>query len=187
MQKELCVVGMMLIMYSCSDENSEGNLYLKQVYSIKKASSVKEFDGVIEPDIPVENDSLLGVDNNKNGVRDDVEIWINRSGDTYNKRMSLRQYAADFQYLLSSADKDDVNLISHAYSVIYSSSRCVTYVYDGREGIDILKKLDKIAINTRKRQKALENINKYNFVYSTVIKDLSITEDYKNCNFKLKK
>lgn len=185
-KKNVCIVGVLLISYSCSDKGLEGNLYLNQAFAIKKESNIKEFDGFVEPDIPAENDSLLGIDNNKNGIRDDVEIWINRSEDTYNKRMSLRQLAADLQYLLDSAEKDNVDLISHATSVTYSSSICVTYVFNGRDGYDVVKKLREVVFNSRKRLKALENIEKHNFVYGTIIKDLSTKDDYRSCNFRLK-
>lgn len=56
---------------------------------------ILEFDGELEPPLPdpIENKkTVAGIDVNKNGVRDDVEIYINRTYDNPNIRMALKQY-----------------------------------------------------------------------------------------------
>ena len=57
---------------------------------------IKIFDGEVEPPMPnrEENDkTCLGIDTNNNGIRDDIDIWINRTALDYNERMAMRQYA----------------------------------------------------------------------------------------------
>lgn len=55
----------------------------------------KVFDGIAEPKFPSsdnDNNSLNGVDANKDGIRDDIEIWINRTAESIEIRKALKDY-----------------------------------------------------------------------------------------------
>lgn len=79
---------------SCNDYEKVIGPALKNKLEDKNLNPI--FDGVIEPQMPNPKDNdktLLGADSNNNGIRDDIDIWINRTGKNYNERMALRQYA----------------------------------------------------------------------------------------------
>ena len=51
------------------------------------------FDGIVEPDFPEEtenNKTLEGIDSNGDGLRDNIEIWINRVSEDKYVRLSLK-------------------------------------------------------------------------------------------------
>ena len=63
----------------------------------------KIFDGEVEPRMPSnwDNDSTLpGIDANNNGVRDDVDIWINRRWGSSGLRKAFKQYARAIQKMI---------------------------------------------------------------------------------------
>ncbi len=105
------------------------------------------YDGEVEPPMPnlftITPDDV-GVDLNKNGIRDDVDIWINRTGKNYNQRMSLRQYArASEKFLLNCKNKDEKNL--QAVIDEWSSGKhCLWLIYDP----DNKLKLDELPHNS---------------------------------------
>jgi hypothetical protein len=64
--------------------------------SKKEHPEITMFDGEVEPSMPnyfLNNMSVLGIDSNNNGIRDDIDIWINRTAFDYNERMAMRQFA----------------------------------------------------------------------------------------------
>lgn len=68
---------------------------------------IKEFDGQIEPEFPDKNENdetLLGLDKNQNGIRDDIDIWINRSAIDSSERQALRRYAFALQNQIKNCD-----------------------------------------------------------------------------------
>lgn len=87
-----------LILSSCSFFESDYDKLMNPIKEMKLAEKKAgkpnpTFDGVVEPDFPDEklnNDTLEGVDSNKDGVRDDVEIWINRVAEDEYVRLSLK-------------------------------------------------------------------------------------------------
>lgn len=77
-----------------------------------KETTSKTFDGEVEPRMPDDkiNDSTPeGIDANKNGIRDDVEIWINRRQENdVNKRRAGKQRAKALQKIVIAGNKNDV-------------------------------------------------------------------------------
>ncbi|MBI2521193.1 MAG: hypothetical protein HYV97_12270 [Bdellovibrio sp.] len=69
----------------------------------KVATGKRIFDGDPEPVWPgsKNHDTLEGIDSDNDGIRDDVEIWINEEHKDRNSRLALKQYAkAEIMYLL---------------------------------------------------------------------------------------
>jgi len=112
-------------------------LVLFLVVSISGCTEVKEpeiVNGYIlppEPDEKLNNSTLLGIDSNNNGVRDDVERWIFLEMEIYNgyekiEQVIAMQKAKAYQMaLIDPTNKDDkVNKATEA------SSDCWTwYIY----------------------------------------------------------
>ena len=71
--------------------------------------------------------TILGIDSNVNGIRDDVEIWINNNTsntpekDMYNVRMALKQIAKDVQSNMKNKDNREKS-IQHGRAAIDSFS-----------------------------------------------------------------
>src|SRR5204863_9037043 len=58
------------------------------------------FDGIVEPSFPDEkenNKTLEGIDSNHDGVRDDIEIWINRTSEDQFVSMVRK---SEYRYLI---------------------------------------------------------------------------------------
>lgn len=85
----------------------------------------KIFDGEVEPRMPSnwDNDSTLpGIDANNNGVRDDVEIWINRRWKSSGLRKAFKQYARAIQKMMANyqaSDSDLRDVATNTYSKAY--------------------------------------------------------------------
>lgn len=62
---------------------------------LQKVSTTRRVvDGEIEPPFPEKlGDDAVGADVNENGIRDDVEIWINFNSSSSNERKAMKQLA----------------------------------------------------------------------------------------------
>ncbi len=162
--------------YESSDENvakadkgeifskSEGSATITAAYADKKIEIAVEVyekvDGHLLPHEPKDPDAtLLGVDANKNGVRDDVERWIYKEMPTYHhpqiERVVAMTEARALQMVLEDpTNKDDlVNKASERASncyMYYSYSRKLPF--DGSSEKFINRLLDK-QFNTKERLK----------------------------------
>lgn len=61
----------------------------------KLGKKTLSYDGYLEPLFPLdktEDRTVSGKDINKDGVRDDIEIWINRNAETVEIRKALKDY-----------------------------------------------------------------------------------------------
>ncbi len=104
------------------------------------------FDGEVEPPLPnlssITPDEL-GVDSNKNGIRDDIDIWINRTGKDYEERMALRQYARASERFLYKCrynqEDGDIQKIVYEWN---DSHMCIKEIFS-RGGKEI-KNLDEL-------------------------------------------
>ena len=91
-------------------------------------------DGSLEPPHPnfwKNTFSMKGVDSNKDGVRDDVERWINRKfpGDEkYNLRNLYKQEARSFGFMLDEANSSE--LIEHYWKSNVNASQCAVDIYN---------------------------------------------------------
>ena len=117
-----------------------------------------------EPDPEINNATLLGVDVNKNGVRDDVERWIYKTYDHPIERGIFMQSARAYQKVIVDPGK------AHETTVyIDNSVSCEFYwTYDSQENNetfslyeyrDLEKEIGKIQFNTIKRHMAYERFN----------------------------
>lgn len=169
------------------NQSSEYEKRMKEALFIKSQSNVTNFDGYEEPAMPnrdENNKTLLGVDTNKNKLRDDLEIWINRFGKNYNERMALRQAAINLEYKLVAAEKGDKKNISHAASVSYTDSGCLRFIF-GEESLDLIKVLRTMVYNNEQRLSLLENYNRFSYSYESIVENSLIDTPYRECFFKI--
>ena len=103
-------------------------------------------DGKLEPPEPgfFENDKTIGgIDSNNDGVRDDIERWINREfpgEENYNKRMAWKQRAKSIRDVhLKATTREEA--IKYLY-LWNDAGVCSTYVYGVLESEPLRNKWD---------------------------------------------
>lgn len=162
---------------------------IEKAYEIKNSNrGIVIFDGIKEPDIPnmsINDQSLFGIDQNNNKIRDDIEIWINRVALNYNERMMMRQYASDLEYRLNALKTKDNDIISHAESSKYTTSYCIDFIIGRIKGKELRQTMQMMVYNTFTRKRLSKEISNYNYVYEVTVKDMKMGEDYRACRFEL--
>lgn len=168
---------------------SEYEVIMKPVISMKKKNtSTRKFDGFIEPNMPDEDDNsstLLGIDSNSNGIRDDIEIWINSVAQNYNERMALRQSAADLQYLLDVSSVNNKDVIVHAMNVEFTSGKCLLFIFGYDDQVKLKEKLRALTFNTELREETLKNTRDFSYSVDSIIENMRSEIYDKACNFKI--
>ncbi len=187
------ILFLLFLCSSCTEYEKIMGPALKAKMEDKNPNPV--FDGEAEPPMPSpsENDkTLLGIDANKNGIRDDIDIWINRTGKTYNERMALRQLAKAlreewiagnmaydnykkgpidvFDPKQNDYDKSIGKLVQAATSLEWESSACIDFFfiepfYDSKEPINLVNVLTILLSNSSLRKESLKSYYQYNHIY----------------------
>lgn len=134
------------------------------------------------PDSKINNSTLLGVDTDGDGIRDDVQRWINENYSLHpNLKLALKQYATEMQNsLLNSTDK--TLSISSTHAALRAQGCVMDYakVYGmkSKEIKEMLGKVEALQNNTKTRIEATL-INSKNF-HGQLVTILPIEEE---CNF----
>lgn len=149
----------------------------KELHSEKKI-----FDGVVEPAIPEHNnETILGVDSNKNRIRDDIDIWINRYGQSYNERMAMRQYAKAFQNLLYILEFRQN--IPNAMNRLSLADDCLSFIIVPQRKFrlfDVEVAIRFLYLNTKKREDLYYSLNDKTFSY-----EMGDSDIHKYCDFSV--
>lgn len=144
----------------------------------------KVFDGVLEPVMPDKKENaktILGIDENQNGIRDDVDIWINRTGRDYNERMGMRQTAKAEQEMLKVCEGQLGDRVSEVSSATLKAWGCLHAVSDIYYKENYMQKfLMELTYNSALRNSCSKYLNTQ--VYSYTGADGHF---HKNCEFKL--
>jgi hypothetical protein len=90
----------MLMLESCTLGQSEyekliGKVREEKINDEKIGKVALFYDGFVEPRFPVtelNESSVGGIDSNHDGVRDDIEIWINRTAESNEIRKAFKDY-----------------------------------------------------------------------------------------------
>ncbi len=114
-----------------------------------------------EPDPKINNATLLGVDVNDNGVRDDVERWIYKTYSHPIERAAFMQLAKALQYRMGHADEawkyrqptsDAVTCFSY-WSIVVKYIGLEKYQMIQREkNIELTDEIDSVQYNTKLRK-----------------------------------
>jgi len=114
-----------------------------------------------EPDPKINNATLLGVDVNHNGVRDDVERWIYHTYNHPIERGILMQSARAYQKVIvdPSKAKETVKYINNVTSCRFYWLDTNEYLSKKYEYVHITKEMRKIQFNTVERHIAYERYN----------------------------
>ncbi|MDD4975994.1 MAG: hypothetical protein PHY93_16675 [Bacteriovorax sp.] len=144
------------------------------------------FDGEAEPPIPnrFENDrTILGIDSNNNGIRDDVDIWINRTALDYNERMAMRQYARAEQDELRVCSLELKDETSKVVTESMNSSYCLNSLSDHKRKVRDRTEfeVDKLTFSSKDRIDCRGFYDRNSFVAGGG----DISKPYLNCKFKI--
>ena len=79
--------------------------YEKLIIGISEdaAKNRRMINGIYEPlfpDLNKDQETLLGIDSNHDGIRDDIELWINRKYKTDDEIIAAKNYARTFKNIL---------------------------------------------------------------------------------------
>jgi hypothetical protein len=137
--------GILLFCSSCQNKYEKLDLMsMKEVMKIKQAEQgeQKTFDDDPEPampDLKKNEETVAGIDADNDGIRDDVEIWINRNFKTANERRAFKQYAGvQMQWIIKKQNGGSDEEMRNMHQPLSESMDCIIYVLKGFEG-DSLK------------------------------------------------
>lgn len=174
---------MIFLLSSCSFFESDYDKIMNPIKKIKlaekkagKANPV--FDGVIEPDFPYvkeNNKTLEGVDSNHDGVRDDIEIWINRTAEDESIRQARKDLYKKYVSMLSSILENEPEAITHEKNEkVLEVQGCLATLYypykakylkqNEKDGVLVNSDQFEIVLSDSKlRSKIFTNFNFYEF------------------------
>jgi hypothetical protein len=124
-----------------------------------------------EPDPKINNATLLGIDSNNNGVRDDVERWIyNRYKDEHPIMIPLKmQEARAFRYIIQdpsqarerNKEAEKSSLCQYVFTTEWANSfgRKPLILRDSATEIKELREREEIQFNTAERARAYGEYN----------------------------
>lgn len=170
---------------------SDGNNSKKdKKHLVVKASDVLpsiDGDDVIppRPDQALSDSTLLGIDVDQDGVRDDVELWINSSITNANQRKGLKQNAKAWQEGLKVVDDKQASIQTTIRSL--EASECLIAILGGdiRAQSTLRKKAEAEFYNTKERIIA-EDKKGRNYNGATISTyDPSAKEDRLKCEFTI--
>ena len=185
--KSVISVMVLVLTQSCSAFESDYEKLMNPIKKIKLAEKkagkpAPAFDGVVEPDFPDEkenNKTLEGVDSNHDGVRDDIEIWINRTAEDEYVRVAMKEnYRKLLKAHLALIDKkaseqDKLDRLSDSGEALHCLSMTL-YPYRKKyliKKIEILRLINEniqnISFNTSSRKNLLSQINSHHYIGAT--------------------
>lgn len=103
--------------------------------------------------------SLVGADRNDNGIRDDIEAYIDGLPDTGPQKEALRQTAAAFSAALSTKVDDKAELSANSAKLSNASS-CLFSRYPSPLANKRAREMEKFHINTKQRFDAYDAYNR---------------------------
>jgi hypothetical protein len=169
------------------------NDLMSAAYKAKRADPNPNpiFAGEEEPPIPDEdenNKTLLGIDKNQNGIRDDVDIWINRTGKNYNEIMALRQAAKGNQAYLKAVSDYRPELAEKTMNQSIWGEGCIRVIFpsnDRRElGLKMINQVNTIIFEPEFRMEKARSFYKFIFRYGGG-PDGRLEKEYLFCDFKI--
>lgn len=105
-----------------------------------------------------EDISILGTDINSNGIRDDVDQYINSQQATIAQKKSLSQAAIAITDTLTMTPKTHLNVATN----LSNASSCLYSQFTANEAHDYVLAMQDLVVNTNTREKAYNLYNTTN-------------------------
>ena len=146
-----------------------------------------EVDGNLQPPMPSKEErdkTILGVDSDNDGLRDDVEILINKIGDTRNRREALRQKHRYYQMAVSAYLTGEKKKALEKFLKSVESGTCISAFYKSIvEGRSYSRRLNSLTMNTKERTDIYYKVDL--LAAGTMMKGLAPKKWRTRCEFKI--
>ncbi|MDR1976036.1 MAG: hypothetical protein LBQ18_03495 [Campylobacteraceae bacterium] len=150
MKKMFITLVMALAFVGCGGGDSSSN----------KEQPAEKSEGIPELD---RTDSIVGIDENANGVRDDIEAYINKNYSDEGQRKALFQYAKATQATLL-VNASDIIAVKNANGQRSRGLHCISLKFNAEKGDEnpgiAWEKIRSMTTNTKTRLKAYLNFSK---------------------------
>lgn len=139
------------------DKNEE-HLYRSAYHDYVRFVVAEKANGVPMPDSTENKATIAGVDSDKNGIRDDIQIWINEEFEERPiVKLALEQLARDMQTELVNSNTEELSKIATIKAL--DSSICLSSIIGLDEKIIQQKRLKERMLNTKMRLDADTRVN----------------------------
>ena len=115
------------------------------------------------------SDSLAGPDINANGVRDDIERYIDGKPDTQSQKNSLKALSRSLSRAMT-VDTRDPNALRGVANSINLAVICIHETYPSDKASPMVHEFEKLTVNTRARYSAYMKFN--SAMNGSVMKDV---------------
>ena len=167
-----------ILINSCTRKELSSDMFLAPLKKMKEENKKNgrpnpTIDGFTEPEFPSEEEnakSFKGVDSNHDGIRDDLEIWINRMAEDGYVRASMKDYYRRYvsqledSFIDKSSDQiqKDILLTQDSFSCLEASLQPRMMDFYKKTGKRIANErvnmMMTIMINTEIRQKFVKKM-----------------------------
>lgn len=154
----LLTLGILLgIRYYLGHLESDYTFLISKVLKHKEYFDQVSFHGELEPDAPdlqINGQTILGIDSNLNGIRDDIDIWLNRSALNKEETDLMRGYARQLQIVLKNCTLKKTGLPVEEASLENAEKKLLENGIVMREAKDFtVTRLKLLTLNTDERTK----------------------------------
>lgn len=105
------------------------------------------------------DNTVAGPDMDNNGVRDDIDAFINSLPDTLSQKAALRQISSAIRNAML-FDTTDQNALVAASNKISNGSACIHSTYDSSNASSRNLEIEKLTVNTKVRFIAYERFSR---------------------------
>ncbi|QDK42024.1 hypothetical protein DOM21_11310 [Bacteriovorax stolpii] len=155
----------------------------------KKKVGKQVVDGEEEPPFPNEsenNKTLRGVDVNQNGIRDDVDVWINYVGKDRNHRMALRQLTKKMQKIMDVGGGLSKESRDQVVKDVWDAKSCVFFFEKNKTSEEgAFMKVIRLLFNTNNRVNSYKSFHDRVLVYESNKKDGVSGKEHTLCEFEI--
>ena len=151
--------------------------YLKIIFLLIILISFSAFSSVLDPGVKGLKPPM-GIDTDKNGVRDDLQFWIDEIFTGQNEKLGSLQLARAI--LKSMIDYKDKNKTILNTQNIFKAQNCLLSIYEKDVALKNIKNIHSRMINTRDRKIIQERLDSHlkNHTFE------AIQANEKDCDFK---
>jgi len=129
---------------------AESDSSVKQLETLKLAEQISKMEESGELPKLKRTDTLDGIDNDQNGIRDDIDAYMQKNFTDADQQNAVKQFAKSMQeFLLTNPDdREEAKAASIKNSKAIS---CIYLRFPADNAYEIINDIDAITTNTKKR------------------------------------
>jgi len=157
MSNKIIVPFLLVLLMGCNSGGGDGEPATPSIQSASEAVEALETSGEI-PDLDF-SEELSGTDSDENGIRDDIDLYIDDENITESQKDNIRDLAKGLQSVMTS-DLTDETAIDELQEKIGVTVRCLARVFSNpATGYTYLKKMEGYTANTQDRAEKYDEYN----------------------------